>query len=104
MLPSSLLLLQHGFRVTDRPAEGDLALLFESFSVSVPVYLKAGAVFQNKHGSFHHNDMIGAPWGTQVCVLVRPAAVAARGPLVRDHEHVVSSRSSRAVSSRAGCS
>lgn len=46
--------------------DGDLALVFESRTSMVPLYIKAGEVFCNKWGQFKHDDMIGRPWGTRV--------------------------------------
>jgi len=54
--------------------EGDLVLLQERRDVFVPVVLKAGDRFENRHGLFTHDDMIGAEFGAKVCLCVRAFA------------------------------
>ena len=39
--------------------------------------LSAGAVYQNRHGCFKHDDLIGAPFGTKVLLLPTPTTCTA---------------------------
>jgi tRNA (adenine57-N1/adenine58-N1)-methyltransferase catalytic subunit len=45
---------------------GDLVVIQESFDSLDFVYVKRGAIFQNRNGNFHHNDFIDQPFGTKV--------------------------------------
>jgi len=47
-------------------AEGDLVILFETHNSITYAYMKANDIFQNRHGAFHHNDLIGQRYGTKV--------------------------------------
>ncbi|TYZ68917.1 hypothetical protein PybrP1_012255 [[Pythium] brassicae (nom. inval.)] len=44
-------------------AEGDLVILFEHINSLTYCYVTAHAVFNNRHGAFYHDDMIGRPFG-----------------------------------------
>ncbi|KAJ0406648.1 hypothetical protein P43SY_009759 [Pythium insidiosum] len=46
--------------------EGALVILFESHNAVTYCYTERGAVFYNRHGAFHHNDMIGQPFGSKL--------------------------------------
>eukprot|EP01101_Sappina_pedata_P002486 TRINITY_DN12719_c0_g1_i2.p1 TRINITY_DN12719_c0_g1~~TRINITY_DN12719_c0_g1_i2.p1 ORF type:complete len:342 (+),score=118.04 TRINITY_DN12719_c0_g1_i2:15-1040(+) len=45
---------------------GDLVLLFESVEKVHSVTLVPKAIFNNKFGSFHHDSIIGTPYGSKV--------------------------------------
>ena len=45
---------------------GDLVIVYERHDSLDHFYLKFGGMFNNKFGSFHHNDMIGKPFGTKI--------------------------------------
>lgn len=47
---------------------GDLAILVEGHDSYVPVYLRAGQKHMNRFGAFHHDDVIGRPFGVKVRV------------------------------------
>lgn len=46
--------------------EGALVILFENYNSLTYCYVKANEIFQNRHGAFHHNDMIGKPFGSKI--------------------------------------
>ncbi|CAK4070478.1 unnamed protein product [Aphanomyces euteiches] len=46
--------------------EGDLVILFETHNSITYAYMKRDEIYQNRHGAFHHNDMIGHKYGTKV--------------------------------------
>ncbi|KAF1318113.1 tRNA methyltransferase, partial [Globisporangium splendens] len=46
--------------------EGALVILFENYNSLTYCYVRANEIFQNRHGAFHHNDMIGKPFGSKV--------------------------------------
>ena len=46
--------------------EGDLAIVVERHDSYVPVYLRAGEKHMNRFGAFHHDDVIGKPFGAKV--------------------------------------
>lgn len=46
--------------------EGDLAIVVERHDSYVPVYLRAGEKHMNRFGAFHHDDIIGRPFGAKV--------------------------------------
>ncbi|KAH9086733.1 hypothetical protein Ae201684P_000155 [Aphanomyces euteiches] len=43
--------------------EGDLVILFETHNSITYAYMKRDEIYQNRHGAFHHNDMIGHKYG-----------------------------------------
>eukprot|EP01039_Chlorochromonas_danica_P010161 gene10161-11245_t len=45
---------------------GDLVVIYERHDSLDHLYLKHGMIFQNKFGAFHHNDMIGKPFGSKI--------------------------------------
>ncbi|KAF0690584.1 Aste57867_18031 [Aphanomyces stellatus] len=45
---------------------GDLVILFETHNSITYAYMKPDEIYQNRHGAFHHNDMIGHRYGTKV--------------------------------------
>ena len=47
-------------------AEGDLVISYERHDALDHFYLSAGKIFQNKYGHFHHEDMIGKPFGSKI--------------------------------------
>ena len=57
--------------------EGALVLLQERRDVLVPVVLKAGTQFQNRHGLFSHDAMIGKEFGSKVRPPVMPSQLRA---------------------------
>lgn len=62
--------------------EGDLVVIVLSFDNLSFVYAKPKAIFQNRHGNFHHDDFIGKPFGCKIrsrnfrgygfCYLLKP--------------------------------
>lgn len=50
----------------DTIAVGDLVILFETHKSVTYAYVKENEIFQNRFGAFHHNDMIGKPFGCKV--------------------------------------
>jgi tRNA (adenine57-N1/adenine58-N1)-methyltransferase catalytic subunit len=46
--------------------EGALVILFESYNSLTYCYATRGEVFYNRHGDFHHNDMIGKTFGDKI--------------------------------------
>mmetsp|Transcript_46413 Transcript_46413/g.74711 ORF Transcript_46413/g.74711 Transcript_46413/m.74711 type:complete len:345 (-) Transcript_46413:207-1241(-) len=50
----------------DRPEDGDLVILVTGHSNLQCTYLEAGKTTQNKHGSFSHDEMLAAPYGTKI--------------------------------------
>ena len=52
---------------TRRPiAAGDIVIMFERFNVMTALTMTPGSVFQNRFGVFHHDDLIGKPFGCKV--------------------------------------
>ncbi|EQC28142.1 hypothetical protein SDRG_14099 [Saprolegnia diclina VS20] len=45
---------------------GDLVILFETHSSVTYAFMEKDGCYQNRHGAFHHNDMIGQRFGTKV--------------------------------------
>ncbi|OQR94646.1 tRNA (adenine-N(1)-)-methyltransferase catalytic subunit [Achlya hypogyna] len=45
---------------------GDLVILYETHNSVTYAFMEKDAVYQNRHGAFHHNDMIGHRYGTKV--------------------------------------
>ncbi|OQR99325.1 tRNA (adenine-N(1)-)-methyltransferase catalytic subunit [Thraustotheca clavata] len=45
---------------------GDLVILFETHNSVTYAYMEKDGVYHNRHGAFHHNDMIGQRFGTKV--------------------------------------
>ncbi|KAJ2785447.1 tRNA (adenine-N(1)-)-methyltransferase catalytic subunit trm61 [Coemansia javaensis] len=46
--------------------DGDQAVLYCTPESMYPITVAAGKVFNNKYGSFHHDDMIGVRYGSKV--------------------------------------
>lgn len=46
--------------------EGSLVILFENHMSLTYCYVKRDEIFQNRHGAFYHNDMLGQPYGTKI--------------------------------------
>lgn len=46
--------------------EGSLVILFENHNSLTYCYVKRGEIFQNRHGAFYHDDMLGQPFGARV--------------------------------------
>jgi tRNA (adenine57-N1/adenine58-N1)-methyltransferase len=46
--------------------EGTLVILFENFNSITYCYVNRNQTFENRHGLFAHNDMIGKPFGTKI--------------------------------------
>lgn len=44
----------------------DVAVLYQTFDRMDRVYLKVGETSGTRFGTFHHNDLIGRPWGIKV--------------------------------------
>ncbi|TDH67723.1 hypothetical protein CCR75_001949 [Bremia lactucae] len=47
-------------------SEGSLIILFETHNSLTYCYAKRDAIYQNRHGAFYHNDMIGQPFGSKI--------------------------------------
>ena len=45
---------------------GDLVIVYERHDQLDHIYLKRGKVYDNRFGSFHHDDMIGKPFGSRI--------------------------------------
>ncbi|RHX98246.1 hypothetical protein DYB25_002779 [Aphanomyces astaci] len=45
---------------------GDLVILFETHNSITYAYVKPDEIYQNRHGAFHHNDIIGNRYGAKV--------------------------------------
>lgn len=45
---------------------GDLVIVYERHDALNHFYLKEGDIFNNRFGAFHHNDIIGRPFGSKV--------------------------------------
>jgi hypothetical protein len=45
---------------------GDLIIVYERHDTLDHVYIVRDGIFQNKFGSFHHNDMIGKRFGSKI--------------------------------------
>lgn len=46
--------------------EGSLVILFETHNSLTYCYAQKDAIYQNRHGAFYHNDMIGQPFGSKI--------------------------------------
>lgn len=46
--------------------QGDLVIVYERHDQLDHIYLKRGKVYDNRFGSFHHDDMIGKPFGSRI--------------------------------------
>ncbi|CAI5725267.1 unnamed protein product [Peronospora effusa] len=46
--------------------EGSLVILFETHHSVTYCYAQRHAIYQNRHGAFYHNDMIGQPFGSKI--------------------------------------
>ncbi|KAF1774150.1 S-adenosyl-L-methionine-dependent methyltransferase [Phytophthora cactorum] len=46
--------------------EGSLVILFETHNSLTYCYAQRDAIYQNRHGAFYHNDMIGQPFGSKI--------------------------------------
>ncbi|GMF25801.1 unnamed protein product [Phytophthora lilii] len=46
--------------------EGSLVILFETHQSLTYCYAQRDAIYQNRHGAFYHNDMIGQPFGSKI--------------------------------------
>ena len=46
--------------------DGALVIIYERHDSLSYLYTKAGDIFNSKWGCFHHNDLIGQPYGTKV--------------------------------------
>ncbi|KAF4319092.1 hypothetical protein BBO99_00006754 [Phytophthora kernoviae] len=46
--------------------EGSLVILFETHNSVTYCYAQKDAIYQNRHGAFYHNDMIGQPFGSKI--------------------------------------
>ncbi|CEG38010.1 s-adenosyl-l-methionine-dependent methyltransferases superfamily protein [Plasmopara halstedii] len=47
-------------------SEGSLVILFETHNSLTYCYAQRDAIYQNRHGAFYHNDMIGQPFGSKI--------------------------------------
>ncbi len=45
---------------------GDLVITYERHDSLDQLYLENGKIFNNKFGSFHHDDFIGKPYGSKI--------------------------------------
>ncbi|GMF52354.1 unnamed protein product [Phytophthora fragariaefolia] len=46
--------------------EGSLVILFETHNSLTYCYAQRDAIYQNRHGAFYHNDMIGQRFGSKI--------------------------------------
>lgn len=49
---------------------GDLAIVVERHDSFVPLYLTPGEKYMNRFGAFHHDDILGRPFGAKVRALL----------------------------------
>jgi hypothetical protein len=45
---------------------GDLVIVYERHDQLDHIYLRKGKVYDNRFGNFHHDDMIGKPFGSRI--------------------------------------
>lgn len=45
---------------------GDLVIVYERHDSLDHFYLAENTIFNNKYGTFYHNDMIGKPFGSKI--------------------------------------
>jgi tRNA (adenine57-N1/adenine58-N1)-methyltransferase catalytic subunit len=45
---------------------GDLVIVYERHDSLDHFYLAEGIIFNNKYGTFYHNEMIGKPFGSKI--------------------------------------
>lgn len=45
---------------------GDLVIVYERHDSLDHIYLAENTIFNNKYGTFYHNDMIGKPFGSKI--------------------------------------
>ena len=45
---------------------GDVVIVYERHDALDHIFISRDAIFQNKFGSFHHNDMIGKRFGSKI--------------------------------------
>ncbi|CAI5710822.1 unnamed protein product [Hyaloperonospora brassicae] len=50
---------------------GALVILFETHQSVTYCYAQRDAIYQNRHGAFYHNDMIGQPFGSKITSRVK---------------------------------
>jgi len=48
------------------PRDGDYVVLWGSYTQIFGVVLTGGSISNNRFGNFHHDDLIGKPWGSKV--------------------------------------
>mmetsp|Transcript_98060 Transcript_98060/g.245668 ORF Transcript_98060/g.245668 Transcript_98060/m.245668 type:complete len:335 (-) Transcript_98060:10-1014(-) len=48
------------------PSDGDYIVLWGSYTQIFGVVLNSGTITNNRFGNFHHDDLIGRPWGSKV--------------------------------------
>ena len=46
--------------------DGDLVIVYERHDSLEHMYLSANTIFQNKYGTFPHNEIIGKPFGSKI--------------------------------------
>ena len=46
--------------------KGDAVIIYESFSSVKPLIVTPGNVYNNRHGEFHHEDMVGVRYGEKI--------------------------------------
>lgn len=46
--------------------ENDLVLLYENYNTINPIYIKKNEIYNNKYGTFLHNDMLNKKYGSIV--------------------------------------
>ncbi len=56
--------------------EGDCVIVYEGIQCTSPVRVTRNSQFTNRYGTFRHNDMIGAPFGSK-CYAKLPGQVTA---------------------------
>lgn len=49
-----------------QPQPGETAIICEGTGIFSPLLLRQGATFSNRRGTFRHDDLLAAPFGTLV--------------------------------------
>lgn len=55
-----------GARPSSVAADGELVIIWGTYAQVTGITLKTGGITNNRYGSYHHDDMIGQPFGCKV--------------------------------------
>jgi tRNA (adenine57-N1/adenine58-N1)-methyltransferase len=56
-------------KYTSTIQDGNIAIVYHRHSDIYPLVITAGNYVNNKDGSYKHDDFIGKPWGSKVCLI-----------------------------------